>query len=99
MSVVTGRTSPEEPPNMSNAAKIDRKRFDTIRAAALAARTKLDDFRIGLEVKYGGRVQWASRGEQTKLSKLQTAYDRCATRMYTLLEASPRVWMSGVPSH
>jgi hypothetical protein len=80
---------------------INRARFDAARAAVLLAKTMREDFELELAIKYGPghRRAWYRDAEVRKLDQLGKRRDRAYARMFRLLEASPRNWDSGVPSH
>lgn len=80
-----------------------KKRFDALRAAYLAAGEAARDELITQSVKYGTEREarsWASRGEKTRLEKLEKRRDKAGDALTDLVAAvSPRgeAWKSGVP--
>jgi hypothetical protein len=80
---------------------INRNKFETTRAAVLAARAKLGAHDSELAVKYGAQYasSWLSSAERSRRGTLERAYDRASARMFKLLEASPRDWTRGIPAH
>lgn len=75
-------------------------KFAQVRSTVLAKRAAYDQVRGELSLKYGSACNPVhyGKGERTKLERAQAAYDKACDRMFTLLEASPRDWRSGVPS-
>jgi hypothetical protein len=82
-----------------------KARFDTLRAAYLAADRARRDELITQSVKYGTEREarsWASKSEKTKLEKLDKKRDKIGDKIIDLIvKESPRgeMWMSGVPSY
>ena len=74
---------------------IDKAKFNRARSAILKAKQALSAYDVELHSKLG---PYASSINNAKRLKLQASYDRACSRMWTLLEASPRRWDSGVPS-
>lgn len=79
---------------------INQAKFQEVRNRVLQAACALEAHDTTLAVKYGpGRQShWYSAGERTRLERLRAAYDRQCSRMFRLLEKSPRRWDTGVPS-
>lgn len=76
-------------------------RFCVARARVLKTRQRLDSVKHPLEAKYGGasRLYQANKGETRKLEAAERAAERASDRFFALLDASPRDWRHGVPSH
>src|ERR1700690_1240299 len=81
-----------------------KARFDSLRAAYLAAYRAARDEGIHQSVKYGTERDarsWASKGEKSKLQKLEKKKDKIGDKIIDLIiQESPRgeTWLSGVPT-
>jgi hypothetical protein len=81
-----------------------KARFDSLRAAYLAADRAARDEAIHQSVKYGTERDarsWASKGEKSKLQKLEKKKDKIGDKIIDLIiQESPRgeMWMSGAPT-
>lgn len=86
-------------------AAASEKRFRDLRAKYEAADRAARDELIRQEIKYGGHSNarsWASRGDKTKLEKLEKAKNKVGDAVLDLItKVSPRgeAFMSGVPTH
>lgn len=74
--------------------------FAKVRTTILAKRATHDDVRRALSQKYGSACNAVhyGKGDRTKLERADAAYDKACSRLFELLEASPRDWRSGVPA-
>ena len=90
---------------MPHKRKSNKKRFDAMRAAYLAAHQAAQSEAIHQAVKYGTERDarsWASRGEKTRLKKLEERRNKVGDKIVDLItQESPRgeAWKSGVPTH
>ena len=80
----------------------DKQRWDSLRASFITADEAARAQEIAMRVKYGdGNFRrWASRGEQSKLEKLEERRSKIGDKLFQLLlEVSPRgeAWRSGAP--
>lgn len=85
------------------ASAADKTRWDKLHVDYEKKYAAAQDFQIKLRMKYGegNWRHWASRGDQTKLERLEVARDKVGDKIVTLLvKISPRgeAWLSGVPS-
>ena len=79
---------------------IDLGKFCDARAACLKANAAFRAACLELERRYGSASSFNYRKtDQTRLDRLRRAEDRASDRMFRLLEASPRNWRDGAPSH
>lgn len=76
---------------------INPVQFSRARSAVLAARAALLEITQALRLKYGDE-KYGSLAEQRKRTRAMAAYDKAGSRMFALLEASPRSWREGVPA-
>lgn len=78
-----------------------RAKFDAAQARYLEADQKLETLLSRLSLKYGPGMQdaWLTPGERKERRKYIYARDRASYRVFRLLDASPRDWRRGVPSH
>ena len=85
------------------ATKKSEERFSALRAAYLTANRAARDESIRQSIKYGGDQNarsWASRGDKTKLEKLNSKSNKVGDAIIALVvKESPRgeAWTSGVP--
>jgi len=81
-----------------------KTRFDSLRAAYLAADRAASDELITQSVKYGGdrnARSYAGRGEKSRLEKLEKKREKIGDAIIDLIiKESPRgeTWLSGVPT-
>jgi hypothetical protein len=74
-------------------------RFSQLQTRAQSSAREARDYRIGLHVKYGGSVHWASRGERSRLEQLDRRASKDCDRLHAYVSAiSPRDWTQGIPS-
>ena len=79
---------------------INQSKFCDARGAYLKANIAFREACSELERKYGATPSFNySKADQNRLGRLRRAEDRASARMFRLLEASPRDWRAGVPSH
>ena len=89
----------------SRAKANDRARWDKLRADYKVAYEAARDMRLTLERRYGvsdyRARMYASRGEQTKLEKLEARRDKIGDKIVALIvKISPRgdAWLHGAPA-
>jgi hypothetical protein len=90
-----------------HATATDKARWDKLRASYVQKREAARDFERGLRVRYGadygshGWRQWITRGEKTRLEKLEAAADKVGDKITEMLpKISPRgdAWYTGAPA-
>jgi len=85
-----------------SAAKMsaNKARWDALRASFLVADEAARAQEIAMRVKWGdaGWRNWASKGEKSKLERLEDRRDKIGGKLFDLLQkVSPRDWSSGAP--
>lgn len=76
------------------------EKFDSLRAKYLAAKSKLDEYRSELRLKYGSEYRdfWLKDGERKRSDRLQASADKVSAAFFEHLQSfSPRDWSYGVP--
>lgn len=81
----------------------DKARWDKLHADYEKKYEAARALQIQLRIKYGegNWRQWASRGDKTKLERLEAASDKAGDKIVDMLvKISPRgeAWLSGVPA-
>jgi hypothetical protein len=82
--------------------RVQRAKFDSLRAKYISAKEKYRDLDIAFSVRYGSSYDhsWLKAADRKKLDGALSITDKAGSALYEYVKAiSPRDWSYGVPIH